>query len=239
MSEGAASAAAQIAQVSQLVVAQTLSTVEAKLDDAIDKLDSLDANDITAIRKKRIADMQLKARKLQEWRALGHGQFHEVGDQKDWFAEVKANERVVCHFYRPTTWRCEIVDKHLEKLAAKHLETRFIKLNAEKSPFLCERLNVVLMPTILMTKDSHTLDTIEGFDDLGGTDKFTTLTLEKRLAQKGAIDIDEDAIAAARADDGDVDADSARFRKTHTSVKANKSGKAVFGSTRMANAEDD
>lgn len=81
---------------------------------------------------------------------------------------------MICHFYRGSTWRCELVDKHLTALAPKHMETRFVKIDAEKCPFLVERLNIVLMPTIIMTKDNVAVDRIEGFDQLGGTDDFTT-----------------------------------------------------------------
>lgn len=124
------------------------------------------------------------------WIAAGHGTYREVGDQKEWFEVVKKSERVVCHFYRPTTWRCEIIDKHLTALAPKHLETRFIKINAEKSPFLAERLEIVLLPTLVATKNNTTIDMIEGFTELGGSDDFPTDTLERRLAIRGAIDFD-------------------------------------------------
>lgn len=32
--------------------------------------------------------------------------------------------KVVVHFYRSATWRCQVVDRRLEELAATHLETR-------------------------------------------------------------------------------------------------------------------
>ena len=72
--------------------------------------------------------------------------------------QAKASERMVCHFYRGATWRCQIIDKHLAILAAKHVETRFIKIDAEKCNFLAQRLEIVLMPTIIMTKDTTTHD---------------------------------------------------------------------------------
>ncbi|CAN0201109.1 unnamed protein product, partial [Ectocarpus fasciculatus] len=61
------------------------------------------------------------------------------------------------HFYRPTTQRCQIVDGHLERLAQKHVETRFCKIDAEKSPYLTEKLNIFVMPTILLIKGGHTI----------------------------------------------------------------------------------
>lgn len=50
----------------------------------------------------------------------------------------------------------------MEKLAAKHLETRFVKIDAEKSNYLVEKLMVVVMPTILLVKDGKVVHQIQG-----------------------------------------------------------------------------
>jgi hypothetical protein len=42
------------------------------------------------------------------------------------------------------------MDKHLAILAKQHLETRFLKINAEKSPFLTERLKIFMLPTLAL-----------------------------------------------------------------------------------------
>ena len=44
-------------------------------------------------------------------------------------------ERMVVHFYR-ASFPCEVMDKHLAALAPKHLETKFVRIHAEKAPFL-------------------------------------------------------------------------------------------------------
>ena len=75
-----------------------------------------------------------------------------------YWCQVKESDRVICHFYRSTTWRCQILDRHFAALAPKHLETRFIKIDAEKCNFLAQRLEIVLMPTVIMTKDTMTHD---------------------------------------------------------------------------------
>jgi thioredoxin-like negative regulator of GroEL len=163
---------------------------------------------------------------VQEWRAKGHGSYSEVADQTEWFHEVKTNERVVCHFYRPSTWRCEIIDKHLSILAQKHLETKFIKINAEKSPFLCQRLEVVLLPTLICTKDNFTSDTIEGFDELGARDDFTTEDLAARLAIKGSIFYEPEKKVAQKG-------------KSTNTVKSNKAGNAIYKSKQTAVLDSD
>jgi hypothetical protein len=106
----------------------------------------------------------------------------EVTDTKEFFNAAKKSERVVAHFYRGTTPRCEIVDAHLEKLAVSHVETRFIKINAEKNPFLIERLNIIMMPTVVLIRDGHTDHSLCGFDELGGIDDFSTEDLAYVLA---------------------------------------------------------
>ena len=50
--------------------------------------------------------------------------------------EIKGEERIVCHFYRSNNLPCQVIDRHLAELAVKHLETKFVRVHAEKAPFL-------------------------------------------------------------------------------------------------------
>ena len=50
------------------------------------------------------------------------------------------------------------MDKHLAILAKKHIETRFVKINAEKSPFLAEKLKIVVLPTLALIKNAKVDD---------------------------------------------------------------------------------
>ncbi|XP_078204913.1 thioredoxin domain-containing protein 9 isoform X2 [Callithrix jacchus] len=118
---------------------------------------------------------------FQEWLSKGHGEYREIPSERDFFQEVKESKKVVCHFYRDSTFRCKILDRHLVILSKKHLETKFLKLNVEKAPFLCERLHIKVIPTLALVKDGKTQDYVVGFTDLGNTDDFTTETLEWRL----------------------------------------------------------
>lgn len=85
------------------------------------------------------------------------------------------------HFYRPATRRCEIIDKHLTALARKHIETKFVRIDAEKSPFVAERLKIWMLPTVVLVRDGKTDHSIVGFDELGGGDDFPTEALEQLL----------------------------------------------------------
>lgn len=119
---------------------------------------------------------------------LGHGEYTELPGEKELFDSTKKSERIVCHFYRDTTMRCKIVDKHLEIIARKHLETKFVKLNVDRAPFITERLNIKILPTIVSMIDNIVKDRIVGFTELGNHDEFSTEVLEWRLGRAGAID---------------------------------------------------
>lgn len=167
---------------------QAAKVVEEQLDAEIERLDAMQSDDLEEFRRKRLQEMKKEASQREEWLNKGHGQYTELSGEKEFFEECKANERVVCHFYRDTTMRCKIVDKHLYLLAPKHLETKFVKINVERAPFLCERLPVRILPTIASVIGGKTKDYIKGFDELGGHDDFTTELLEWRLGCCGAID---------------------------------------------------
>jgi hypothetical protein len=50
------------------------------------------------------------------------------------------------------------LDKHLPILAKQHVETRFIKVHAEKAPFLMEKLRIVVLPTLAIVKNAKVED---------------------------------------------------------------------------------
>lgn len=168
-------------------VMEVTQAMEAELDREIERLDKMDDDDMEALREKRLQQLKRENDQKRDWLQKGHGEYLEISSEKEFFAECKDSPRVVVHFYRPTTVRCEIVDKHLKLLAGKHLETKFVKLNAEKAPFLTERLHVKVIPTLLTFKDSVTNDRIVGFDELGGTDDFSTEMMAWRLGKNGSI----------------------------------------------------
>lgn len=167
-------------------------TIEARVDLETKKLEELDEDDLERIREKRMAEMRKKQEQMQDWRQKGHGSYQELANEKEFFDAAKGSEHMVCHFFRSSTHRCNILDKHLGLIAQKHLEARFVKLDAEKSPFLAERLRIVVLPTIALVRNGKTVDYIVGFDDLGGQDDFQTPVLEWRIACQGIIKVDYD-----------------------------------------------
>ena len=91
----------------------------------------------------------------------GHGQYREI-EEGDFLKEVTGSDRVICHFYHPEFRRCQIVDKHLTILAAKYLNTKFVKIDVLKAPFFVTKLNVKILPAVIMFKDGIAYDRYNG-----------------------------------------------------------------------------
>ncbi|CAL5440689.1 unnamed protein product [Camellia sinensis] len=147
-------------KVQEIIEKQVLTVakaVEDKIDDEIHALDRLDLDDIDVLRERRLQQMKKMAEKQSRWIALGHGEYSEIPAEKDFFSVVKASDRVVCHFYREN-WPCKVMDKHLSILAKQHIETRFMKIHAEKSPFLAEKLKSVVLPILALIKSAKVDD---------------------------------------------------------------------------------
>ena len=178
----------QLQQAIEKTVLETTKLIEGQVDSELNRLDNLDSDDLDKLRQQRLHQMKEAAAQREEWRAKGHGQYTEITEEKDFFDVCKKSHKVVCHFYRESTFRCKIVDKHLGLLAPKHLETKFVKLSVDRAPFLCDRLHIRILPTIAIVIEAKTKDYIKGFDDLGGHDEFSTEMLEWRLGTTGVID---------------------------------------------------
>lgn len=170
---------------------------EQELDKQLQKEEIVDEDTIEFLRQKRKLLLAKKMRKEADMRQCGHGKYSELTDTKEFFAAAKKSSRLMVHFYRGVTPRCEIVDAHFTKLADKHVECRFVKLNAEKNPYLVEKFGIILLPTMVLIKDGKTDHAIHGFDEFGGTDDFSTEVMGLVLASYDMInpeEIDLDAI---------------------------------------------
>jgi len=168
--------------------------VEEQVDAELERLEKAaeDEDELEILRQKRLESMKAAQKQRQQWLASGHGVYEELADESEFFAASKKSHFFVCHFFRSSTPRCKIVDKHLAQLAPQHVETRFARIDAEHSKFLVDRLRIKIMPTICLAKDGKTVDYIAGFDDLGGIDDFSTEMMEWRIARAGVIEYSGD-----------------------------------------------
>ncbi|OQR97390.1 thioredoxin [Thraustotheca clavata] len=146
------------------------------------------------LRELRLKQLQEQYRVKQENLAKGHGDYREI-TQDEFLKEVTSSVRVVVHFYHRDFERCKVIDMHLSKIAKRHIECKFLKLDAEKAPFFVNKLVVRVLPTIIYFKEGIASDDrIIGFEELtqgvgvGKEDEFPTVNLARRLAKIGAID---------------------------------------------------
>lgn len=140
--------------IQQQVLNQQLLAVanamEEKLDQEMKELDELEDDEIERIREKRLQELKKKQDIRQEWLRNGHGKLNEINSDKDFFTEAKGAKKLVVHFYRNTTMRCKLLDEHLKKIANQHLETKFLKLDVDKCDWIVERLNIRVIPTLVV-----------------------------------------------------------------------------------------
>lgn len=88
---------------------------------------------------------------------------------------------MVCHFYRPSTRLCLEADEKLDALARRYLHLRVVKINVERAAFLCDRLKIFVIPTIMLIKKGKAEHSLLGFDELGGKETFELSDLERVL----------------------------------------------------------
>merc|ERR1719198_2753823 len=162
------------------------------IDEEISQLDNLGDDDFAKLRAKRLDDMKKRQNEESQWAQTGHGTYAEITDTKEFFAACKASKRVAVHFCRPTSRYCEVIDGLMSKLAALHHETRFLKMQAEKTPYLCEKMLAdpdgnVIIPTVLLVNEGKVVYHVRGMEEIGG-DEASPASLGLIMALNGMIE---------------------------------------------------
>ncbi|MCQ2815630.1 MAG: thioredoxin domain-containing protein [archaeon] len=111
-----------------------------------------------------------------------YGEYKEITEE-EFLDTCLKNEKVVCHFYHKDFERCKIMDKHLRAIALEHRETLFVRIDAEKTPFFTYKLNIKVLPTVLLTVNGKEIERIIGFADIGIRDDFPTINLTRKLVR--------------------------------------------------------
>jgi len=175
-------------QMIDTALAQTLLSVEAAVDAEIEKSANLDEEDYARIKQKRLEEMRRKAEEQQMNKHNGHGTFAKISDQQEFFAAAKKSERLVIVFTRNSNKWGKQLCEHCEVLAQKHLEARFMWVDAENAPFLTDRLNIYMLPTIVCIKDNKVHKQHNGLNDISGDGKMTTGLIEFLLQIDEMVD---------------------------------------------------
>ncbi|KAJ4849454.1 Thioredoxin domain-containing protein plp3b [Turnera subulata] len=191
--------------------AQTSSSNNQEVD--LDEL--MDDPELEKLHADRIAALKKEAEKREALKRQGHGEYREI-TEGDFLGEVTGSEKVICHFYHKEFYRCKIVDKHLKALASRHVETKFLKLDAENAPFFVAKLGIKTLPCVILFRKGIAVDRLVGFQDLGGKDDFSTRALEILLIKKGII-------SEKKADEDDEDEYPESVRRTVSSSMASDS----------------
>ena len=183
------------------------------LEDLEDELDSEEERIMQQELEKRRKTAESKreemAKKLKNDK---YGNYTEI-IETEFLDTMLKNEKVVCHFYHKDFERCKIIDKHLKIIAQNHKETLFVKINAEKTPFFTAKLNIRVLPTIILFVKGKAIHRFIGFQDFGMNDDFPTINLSRQLvlfkmiqpktkAEKGEV-----TIRKGKKDDSDDDED--------------------------------
>ena len=114
------------------------------------------------------------------------GDYREIV-QDEFLPEVTSHKLVICHFYHPEFQRCRVIDHHLQIISQTHPETKFIKINAERTPFFVTKLAVKTLPTVVVFVDGVAVDRVVGFEGISTEDNFPTLALTRRLVKSGGV----------------------------------------------------
>ncbi|CAL9205179.1 unnamed protein product [Musa hybrid cultivar] len=195
------------------VLAKEKSQATASNNEEVDLDELMDDPELEKLHAERIAALKKEVEKREVLKRQGHGEYREI-TEGEFLGEVTGSERVICHFYHREFYRCKIMDKHLKALAPVHLNTKFVKLDAENAPFFVTKLAVKTLPCVVLFRNGIAFDRVVGFQDLGGKDDFTTRALENLLKRKGIID-------EKKQDDGE-DADDGEDHHKSRSIRSSK-----------------
>nr|XP_033514175.1 thioredoxin domain-containing protein PLP3B-like isoform X2 [Nicotiana tomentosiformis] len=130
------------------VLAQEKAQASSSVNQDIDLDELMDDPELEKLHADRIAALKKEAEKRQALKTQGHGEYREISEG-DFLGEVTGCEKVICHFYHREFYRCKIMDKHLKSLAPRHVDTKFLKLDAENAPFFVTKLGIKTLPCVI------------------------------------------------------------------------------------------
>ncbi|RPB18445.1 thioredoxin-like protein [Terfezia boudieri ATCC MYA-4762] len=158
-------------------------------DDEDDLLAELERDDsaMDAFREKRMQQLHDEFARARRMKDQDHGYYGEAATEKEVLDATTSSKYCIAHFFHADFRRCKIMDNHLENLAQKHFDTKIIRIDVDKAPFLVERLKVKVLPCVISFIDGKGVDRLEGFEKLRNTDNFTTAMLESHFLLIGVF----------------------------------------------------
>eukprot|EP00158_Paraphelidium_tribonemae_P001083 Partr_v1_DN23959_c0_g1_i1_m48919 putative thioredoxin domain-containing protein len=148
-----------------------------------------DDHEMHRIKERRLEQLRREMNEVSDMKARQHGEYLEVLSEKEILEITTSEKRCVVHFFHNDFRRCQVMDGHLKGLAKKHFKTKFVKVDVENAPFLVTRLQIQILPCVLLFVNGIAVDRVVGFEDLEGTDDFETWVLERKIAACGVIEL--------------------------------------------------
>ncbi|KAM0755595.1 thioredoxin-like protein [Meredithblackwellia eburnea MCA 4105] len=164
-------------------------TQDSDEDDLLEELerDLDDQFDLGGFRERRMEEMRAQMEKAKAMKVSNYGKYTEMKIEKDVIESTARAKRSVLHFFHRDFRRCKIMDQHLEKLAAKHHDTLFLRAEVSNVPFLVDKIQVRVLPCVVGFVEGVSKMKIIGFEELEGGDHFNTASLELVMLQCGVI----------------------------------------------------
>ena len=155
-------------------------------DDLLDLLEEDQDGILSKYRDARIQELTKELHRIDDNVAEANddelGNIIDVHDEKSVMEIVTNNDIVIVHFYQPNFEKCNIMNQRLCHIAEKHLQLKVVKILAVNAPFLATRLNVKVLPFVVIYKKGKELDRLVGFEKLGNDkNTFTIEALEQHL----------------------------------------------------------
>lgn len=184
-----------VAAAVEAAVISAASRVEADLDAQLSAAPPIPTPDdgedgLAAVRAARLAALRAAAADRAAWSAAGHGSLGEGLTEAELLAAAKASPRLVASFVRPggggNIYASEL-EAHLRVLASAHMETRFVRMDAERSPFLTNKLRLRVLPALVWFRGGKVHRVLHGLGEVAPSGRFTTEVLEGVLYEGGML----------------------------------------------------
>lgn len=147
-------------------------------------LEDDDDEELAFLRQRRMGALKQLQEKEVTWRQKQHGQYREIS-QDDFFnivvREKGGSEDVAVHFYHKDFERCKLMDRYLQDLAPAMMAVKLVKIDAERAPFLIQRLKITMLPCVLLFHNDVNVDRIVGFDGCGENGDIDPAMLRVRI----------------------------------------------------------
>ncbi|KAH9250612.1 hypothetical protein BASA83_005559 [Batrachochytrium salamandrivorans] len=140
-----------------------------------------------AFRERRMEQLNAEVSRMRQLEQEKHGRYETVYTEKEILHITTTTDRCIVHFSHKDFRRCQLMDRHMEDLAKKHVKTRFIKIDVADAPFLVEKLKIQILPCIMAFVGGITVDKLLGFEGVSEKDDFPTSALEKRLSEGSEV----------------------------------------------------